>query len=116
MYQLWNTELKNIRNVDYSYHPIIQKVYINSVEKCRLDFNNSEVGYCLGYHQDEVVSATKHHTSQNIAKSDLYRTCYIYTDLVQNQVVGDVKVPLLRVVPAKEGKLTYAHYDHTSFP
>ena len=52
--QLRNTERKNIRNIDYSYHHIMQKVYINLVEICRLDFNNSDVGYCLGYHPDEV--------------------------------------------------------------
>ena len=85
------------------------------LEICRLDFNNSDVEYCLEYHPDEVPSATKHHTSQNIAKSDLCHTCYIYTDILQNQLVGDMKTPLLRVVPLNEGKLTYAHYDTPHF-
>ena len=52
---------------------------------------------------------------QNNAKSDLYHTCYIYTDIVQNQLLGDVKAPLLRLVPVKEGKLTYVHYDRPHF-
>ena len=115
MSQLRDAEGKNIKNIDYSYHPITQKVYVNLVENCRLDFNNSGVRYCLGYHPHEVLSAVKHHTSQNIAKSGLYHTCYIYTDIVQNQLVGDVKVPLLRVVPGKEGKLTYADYARPHF-
>ena len=85
------------------------------VENCRLDLNNSDVGYYLGYHADEVLSAAKCHTSQNIAKWDLYHTCYIYTDIVHNQLVGDVKAPLLRAVPVKEGKLTYVHYDRQHF-
>ena len=91
------------------------KIYIYLVENCRLDFNNSDVGYCLGYHPDGALSAAKHHSSQKIAKSDLYHTCYIYIDIVQNQHVGDVKTPLLRVVPVKKGKLTYIHYDRPHF-
>ena len=113
--QIRNGELKNIWGIDYYYHPITQKVYINLVENCRLDLNNSDVGYCLGYHPDEVLSAAKHDTSQNTAKWDLYHTCYVYTDIVQNQLVGDVKAPLLRVVLVKEGKLTYVHYDRQHF-
>ena len=85
------------------------------VENSRLNFNNCDIGYCLGYQPDEVLSAAKRHTSQNIAKSDLYYTCYVYTDIVQNQLVGDMKALLLRVVPVKEGKLTYAHYDRPHF-
>ena len=113
--QIRNGELKNIWGIDYYYQPITQKVYINLVENCRLDLNNSDVGYCLGYHPDEVLSAAKHDTSQNTAKWDLYHTCYVYTDIVQNQLVGDVKAPLLRVVLVKEGKLTYVHYDRQHF-
>ena len=85
------------------------------VENSRLNFNNCDIGYCLGHQPDEVLSAAKRHTSQNIAKSDLYYTCYVYTDIVQNQLVGDVKAPLLRVVLVKEGKLTYVHYDRQHF-
>ena len=32
--QLRNIERKNIRGIDYSYHPITQKVYIDLVENC----------------------------------------------------------------------------------
>ena len=115
MSQLRNEEGRNIRNIDYFDHPIIQKVYINLIEICRLDSNNSDVGYCLGYHPHEVLSAAKHHASQNITKSDLCHTCYNYTDIAQNQLVGDVKAPLLRVVFVKEEKLTYVHYDRVHF-
>ena len=42
--------------MDYSCHPITQQLYINLVENCRLDFSNSDVGYCLGHHPHEVLS------------------------------------------------------------
>ena len=84
------------------------------LEICKLYFNSSDVEYYLGYHPDEVLSAAKHHTSQNIVKFHLCLTCYIYIDIVQNQLVGDVKALLLRVVPVKKWKIIMA--DHTSFP
>ena len=92
----------------------MQKVYINLVENCRLDFNNSDVGYCLGYHPDELLSATKHHTPQNIVNR-ISTTHVILTQIVQNKLVGDAKAPLLRVVTVKEGKWTYIHYDRLHF-
>ena len=85
------------------------------VQKRRLDFNNSDVGYCLGYNPNEVLSAAKHHTLQNIASLYLYQNCYIYTDIVQNQLVGDVKALLLRVVPVKDENMTYINYDRPHF-
>ena len=84
------------------------------VENCRLDFNISDVGYCLGYHPDELLSAAKHHTPQNIVNR-ISITHVILTQIVQNKLVGDVKAPLLRVVTVKEGKLTYIHYDRPHF-
>ena len=47
LYQHRNKEHKNIRNIDYSCHPITQKIYTYLVENCRLDFNNLNVGCCL---------------------------------------------------------------------
>lgn len=48
-----------------------------------MDFNNSGIGYCLEYRTDEALSTAKHHP----AKSHLYQTCYMYTDIVQNQLL-----------------------------
>ena len=30
-----------------------------------------------------------------------YTALYVYTDIIQNQLVGDVRAPLFRVVPVK---------------
>ena len=113
--QLRNNEIRSVKSIDYIYHPITRKVYINWAQKCRLDFNNLDVGYCLGYNPDEVLLAAKHHTPQNIANLRLYQNCYIYTDIVQNQLMGDVKAPFLRVVPVKDENMTYIHYDRPHF-
>ena len=104
---MWKTAIKSF----YFFHLLNTLFHIKLLENYRFDFNNSDVGYCLGYHPDEVLSVAKHHTSQNIAKLYLYHTCYIYIDIVQNQLVRDVKAPFLRVVSV----MTYVHYDRPHF-
>ena len=113
--QLQKMRLRGVKSIDYIYHPITRKVYINLVPMCRLDFNISDVRYCLGYNPDKVLLATKYHTPQNVANLHLYQNCYIYTNIAQNQLVGDVKAPLLRLVPVKDENMTYIHYNRPNF-
>ena len=54
--------------------------YKKLAENCKLDFNNSDVGYCLEYHPDEVLSSSKH-ISENIAKLHLYQTQELFQKL-----------------------------------
>ena len=44
-------------------------------------------------------------------------TIYVYSDIVQNQTTGDVKTPLLRVIPitSKYGSIACVHYDRPHF-
>ena len=53
--------------------------------------------------------------SENVANLNLYHNCYVHTDIIRNQIVGDVKAPLLRVVPIKNEKFIYLHYDKPHF-
>ena len=69
----------------------------------------------LEFQTHEVLSSSKHHISQNIAKLYLFQICHVYTDAVQNQLVGDVKAPLIQVVPVKDGNVTYVHYNKPNF-
>ena len=62
-----------------------------------------------------MLTTAKYQTSQNIAKSGLFHIRYINSDVVQNQLAGDVKAPLLRVGPVKERKFTYVRYDRPQF-
>ena len=61
------------------------------------------------YPPHEVLSSSKHHISQNIAKLYLFQICHVYTDAVRNQLVGGVKTPLIQVVPVKDGNVTDVH-------
>ena len=69
----------------------------------------------MEFQTHEVLSSSKHHISQNIAKLYLFQICHVYTDAVQNQLVGDVKAPLIQVVPVKDGNVTYVHYNKPNF-
>ena len=46
-----------------------------------------------------------------------YTALYVYTDIIQNQLMGDVRAPLFRVVPVKSrcGDTTSATYKQSQF-
>ena len=69
----------------------------------------------MEFQSNEVLSSWKHQISQNIAKLYLCQICHVDTDAVQNQLVGDVKAPLIKVVPVKDGNVTYVHYNKPNF-
>ena len=107
---------KNLQKIKYNFDPVTQKVFILSrSEKTQLNFNNSDIGYCFGFDPSEILTDKKTYVSKSITNLNLYQNCYVYTDIIQNQIVGDVKAPLLRVVPIKNGKFTYIHYDKPHF-
>ena len=69
----------------------------------------------LEFQTHEVLSSSKHRILQNIAKLYLFQICHVYTDAVQNQLVGSVKAPLIQVVPVKDGNVTDVHYSKPNF-
>ena len=46
-----------------------------------------------------------------------YTALYVYADIIHNQLMGDVRIPLLRVVPVKSryGDTTCATYEQPQF-
>ena len=113
--QLQNFESDNFYNIDYIYHPFSPKTNINLKLRIMLDLNGSNICYCLGYHPDKVLSRSDRNVGENIVSLNLYQNCFIYTDIFQNQLVGDIKAPLLRVKPPQKGDFTYVHYDSPRF-
>ena len=92
------------------------KSKITIFSHCRLLMNGSDIALRLGFDKD-----LRHFTRGNIEsiKSPVVATTrsldnvYVYTDIVENQHVGDFKVPLLRVVPvrSKFNEINWIHYD-----
>ena len=80
-----------------------------------LDFNNTDIAQCLGIGPNLKVENT--YVAEQVSKVNKYNAIYVYTDIIQNQTTGDVKAPLLRVVPvtSKYGTVSCIHYDRPHY-
>ena len=86
--------------IKFSYVASKRKVKIN-VSKGRYILITGDIATTLGFEQDTVIE--KETISPYV--SDVnggFSSMYVYTDIVDAQFVGDVKVPLLRIVNAQE--------------
>ena len=104
-----------IRPIKYDYDEISRKVTLTLPQDCMLDFNNTDVAQCLGISPNKKV--TSNHSADQVSSMNKYNSIYVYTDIIQNQTTGDVKAPLLRVVPvtSKYGTVSCIHYDRPHY-
>ena len=82
-------------------------------------FTNLILRDVLFFKQEKQFRQSSNEKPYNEIKSDAIiskksiESIYIYSDIVENQYVGDYKVPLLRVVPVRSnfGEMDWIHYD-----
>ena len=55
----------------------------------------------MGFKENEILRMFTSIVPPFMTNIKRYTALYIYTDIIQNQLVGDVTAPLLRVVPVK---------------
>ena len=61
----------------------------------------SDLAMWLGLKKNEILLGTTPTVSPFLANMERYTTLYAYTDIIQNQLVSDVKTPFFRVVSVK---------------
>ena len=61
-----------------------------------LEFNGSDITRSFGF--DSNTKLHESTISTSISTTNIYRSIYVYTDIIENQNTGDYKVSL-RVVP-----------------
>lgn len=114
-------EDKDINSIQYIVDHTSKRVYIGLKEHCEIDFNNSDIAKCLGFKPTRRIinePGKVRISSDSMFNVDrMYDSIYVYTDIIENQVVGNYKVPLLRVVPVKSkfGETDWVHYDKPHF-
>ena len=54
-----------------------------------------------------MVSGNSEEIPQNMVSSNHYQYVYVYTDILENQYVGETKAPLLRAVSNQDGNYIY---------
>ena len=71
----------------------------------------------MAFKENEILRGSTPIVSPFITNMKQYTALYVYPDIIQNQLVGDVKVHLLRVVPVKSryGDTTCVTYEQPQF-
>ena len=96
--------------IKFSYNPSSRKVTVDVKRRATLWFTG-DIAAVLGFAQD--YSIEKKTSSPYTADiNGGFSSLYVYTDIVDPQFVGDVKVPLLRIVNIQGD---YGTNVHTSF-
>ena len=63
----------------------------------------------MGFKENEILLGSTSIISPFMTNIKRYTALYVYTDIIQNQLVGDVRAPLLRVVLVKYGDMETQH-------
>lgn len=95
--------------IEFSYHPVTKKVTIKTKEKCSVLLHEG-LAELLGFYPGVYEGVVE---SPFIADPKAsFPVIYVYCDLVDPQIVGDVQAPLLKIVKVegRDGETVNAHY------
>ena len=105
------------RPTTYDYDEITRRVTIKTDPNCTVDLSFTDIATCLGFSFSHAVLGRNKVESIAMTRLNKHDSVYIYTDIIENQYVGNYKVPLLRVVPIRSnfGELNWVHYDQPHY-
>ena len=75
------------------------------------------LGYAMEFKENEILRGSASIVSQFMTNMKRYTALCVYTGIIQNQLVGFVRAPLLRVVPVKlrYGDAIFVTYEQLQF-
>ena len=88
-------------NIRFDYNPFSNKSVVNMSPGRQTEMEGSDIAMRRGVKENKILCGSAPITSPFITNMKQYTALYVYTDTNQNQLVGDVRAPLLRVVPVK---------------
>lgn len=106
---------EGVKGMSFQLNARSQKVTVVLATSQRLSFENS-LGIILGFGSNIVLTKTT--TAPHVCDLNIgLQSLFIYLNIVETQVVGDVLAPLLRIVPAqaKEGEIITLNYDNPQY-
>lgn len=95
--------------IEFHFHPVTKRVKIKTDEKSKVVLHES-LAELLGFEPGEFSGFVQ---SPFVADPKVsFSVMYVYCDLVEPQIVGDVQAPLLKIVSVEgnDGEIINAHY------
>lgn len=106
------------RPFHFEYDSVTKRTKVDLKNNCVIRWQNSDIARCLGFFPNGVIKKEGKTISPTLSSvQDTISSIYVYTDIIENQHAGDVKVPLLRIIPVTQpnGKVCYEKYDKPYF-
>lgn len=104
-----------ITGISLKFDDISHKVTITLDKGKKLYFEN-DLGVILGFGKEVILS--KSITAPYVSDLDVgLQSLFVYLNIVDSQIVGDVRAPLLRIVPAqgRDGEIITINYNNPQF-
>ena len=104
-------------NICFIYNSFSNKTFVAMSHGVSKKIEGSDLAMQMGFKENEVLHGSTPTVSPFMMNMKRYTALYVYTDIIQNQLVGDVRAPLLRVVPVKSRyrDTTCVNYEQPQF-
>ena len=101
--------------ITFKFDNLSQKVTVLLDAGRKLSFEN-DLGVILGFGNDIVITKTTNSPFVGDLSISL-QSLFVYLNVVDSQIVGDVRAPLLRIVSArgKDGEIITIDYDNPQY-
>ena len=84
----------------FSFNEITQKVYVEVTERPIGVRMFGTLANMLGFNEWQVILVAA--KGKRPVDMDMIHNLYVYCDIIEHQIFGDVRAPFLRVIPVKE--------------
>lgn len=105
-----------VDNIVLEFKEISEKVQFRLSGKARIAFEN-HLALLIGF-EYKKVTIDKDMTSPFVCDLNAgFQSLFVYLDIIDSQIVGDIRAPLLRTVPAggKDGEIITINYNSPQF-
>ena len=104
-------------DICFDYHSFSKNYIVTMFHGVSIKMEGLDLAMGLGFKESEILLGPAPIVALLMAIIERYTALYVYTDSIQNQLVGDVRSPLLGLVPAKSryGDMTYVTYKQPQF-
>ena len=103
--------------IRFDYDSFPNKSIVTMSHAVSIKMEGSDLAMRMEFKENEILRGSTTIISLFMMNMKRYTALYVYTDIIQNQLVGDVRASLLRVVPVKlkYGDTTCVTYEQLQF-
>ena len=104
-------------DIRFDYDSFSSKSIVTMSYGVSIKMEGSDLAVRLELKENEILRGPTPTESPFTTNMQRYTALHVYTDIIQNELVGDARAPLLPVVPVKSryGGTTCVTYEQTQF-